>query len=252
MDDKNTLPADDGRKQVIKRRVISIVSLIVMAVIFVLIALFIGKPLIQMLQNPQEFRAWIDSKGPWSRLIFIGIMCLQVVIAVIPGEPIEIAAGYSFGAIQGMLICLVGAAVSSAIVFGFTKLWGIKMVEAFVSREKIQSLKFIKDSKRLDLLIFILFFIPGSPKDLLTYFIGLTPMKLRTFLLISTVARIPSVITSTIGGNALGLENYKFAIIVFIVTGVISLIGIVVYNRISAHHTKMDKQKEAEQAKIDN
>lgn len=81
--------------------------------------------------------------------------------------------------------------------------------------------------------------IPGTPKDILTYFIGLTPMKLSVWLLITATARIPSVITSTIGGDALGMENYKFAIIVFIITAVISIAGILIYRYIQK---RLDKK----------
>ena len=121
------------------------------------------------------------------------------------------------------------------------------MVDAFISREKINSLKFIKSSRRLNLLMFILFFIPGTPKDLFTYFAGLTPMKLHTFLMISTIARIPSVITSTIGGHALGTQQYVFAAVVFAITIIVSLIGILVYRRIS----KQEKEKEKEESQND-
>jgi uncharacterized membrane protein YdjX (TVP38/TMEM64 family) len=99
-------------------------------------------------------------------------------------------------------------ALGSVIIFMFTKRLGIKMAEAMVGKEKIHSLHFVKDSKNLNLLIFFLYFIPGTPKDIFTYFIGLTPMKLKTFLILSSIARIPSVITSTITGNALGVKDF--------------------------------------------
>ena len=83
------------------------------------------------------------------------------------------------------------------------------------------------------MLCFLIFFIPGTPKDALTYFIPLTDMKLSTFLFITTIARIPSIITSTIGGHAIGVENYIFSILVFVVTGIISLVGLYVYKKIS-------------------
>ncbi len=162
--------------------------------------------------------------------------CLQVVFAIIPGEPMEIGAGYAFGSIEGTLLCLAGAAVGSSIIYLFTKKFGIKLVEAFISKEKILSLSFIKNTKKLNLLIFILFFIPGTPKDIFTYFIGLTPMKLHIFLLISSIARIPSVITSTISGDALVSQNYGFAIAVFVITAVVSTAGIFIYHKISKRH----------------
>lgn len=232
------LQKDEDPKQIKRRKIVSGISLLSIAVLFVIIAIAVGKPLLEFVSDSERFRLWVSSQGFWGRLSLIGLMCLQVVIAIIPGEVIEIGAGYAFGAIEGMFLCLIGAAIGSSIIFLFTKHFGIRMVEAFVSREKINSLKFIKDSKRLDVLIFILFFIPGTPKDIITYFVGWTPMKLRTFLILSSIARIPSVISSTIGGNAIGMKDYTFAVLVFVITAVISIIGVIIYNKILKHNKK--------------
>ena len=219
-----------------RRRVVSILSLCVLLAFIAVVAIVVGKPLVEMLSRPEEFQKWVDSHHIWGRLAFVGMMCLQVVFAIIPGEPMEIGAGYAFGSIEGTLLCLAGAAVGSSIIYLFTKKFGIKLVEAFISKEKILSLSFIKNTKKLNLLIFILFFIPGTPKDIFTYFIGLTPMKLHIFLLISSIARIPSVITSTISGDALVSQNYGFAISVFVITAVVSTAGIFIYHKISKRH----------------
>ena len=82
-------------------------------------------------------------------------------------------------------------------------------------------------------LIFILFFIPGTPKDLLTYVAGLTQIKLFPYILITSIAKIPSVITSTIGGDAFGEKKYLYAFIVFVLTGLISIVGLIIYNKIT-------------------
>ena len=118
------------------------------------------------------------------------------------------------------------------IVFLEVRKFGVKLVEVFFDIEKIKNLKFLQDEKRLDFITAVVFFLPGTPKDLLTYAVGLTDIKFSRFLLIVSVARFPSVITSTIGGSALGMANYKFAIIVFALTAVISLAGIAIYNYI--------------------
>ena len=224
------------RASTLKRRIVSIISLVFLLALFIVVAIYYGKPLLAFVANPDQFRPWVESHGIWGRLSLIGIMCLQVVIAIIPGEAVEIGAGYAFGAVEGMVLCLIGSALGSMIIYPFTKLFGVKMVEAFISKDKMNSLSFIQNNKKRNMLVFFLFFIPGTPKDIVTYFIGLTPMKLSTFLLISTLARIPSVISSTIGGNALGMKSYIFAVLVFIITAVISLAGMFVYNRISKYH----------------
>ena len=112
-------------------------------------------------------------------------------------------------------------------------------MEAFVSRGKISELKFINNEKRLNLLIFILFFIPGTPKDVLTYLVGLTPMKLRTFLLITSIARIPPPWSpSTIGGQRAGFAELFDGDIVFAITAGVSAIGLVAYNLIMKHRRR--------------
>lgn len=117
-------------------------------------------------------------------------------------------------------------------------------MELFFRKEKIQSLKFLQKSAKRDFLVFFIYFIPGTPKDLLCYVVGLTDMKLSTMLLITTIARIPSVITSTIGGNALGVQDYLFAILAFAGTLIISGIGILIYKRICAVHQNKEMQEE--------
>ena len=193
---------------------------------------FVGKPLIRFLSEPEQFRLWVDDHGFIGQLAFVGMVVLQIFIAIIPGEPLEIGAGYAFGIWEGTLLCILGSVIGSALVFLFVRKCGIKAVEVFFSRERINSLRFLRDAKRLNLLVFIVFFIPGTPKDILSYCVGLTNMKLSTWLLISGFARIPSIITSTIGGDALGLGQHRFAILVFVITIVISLIGLLIYRRI--------------------
>ena len=224
-----------------QKKTLSVLAIVIFVLLSAALAWFVGRPMVRFARQPEQFRAWVDGHGAWGPLAYAAMVVLQVLVAIIPGEPLEIAGGYAFGAWEGLLLCLIGAAIGSAIIFFFVKLLGVKMVEAFISREKINSLKFIKSSRRLNLLMFILFFIPGTPKDLFTYFAGLTPMKLHTFLMISTIARIPSVITSTIGGHALGTQQYVFAAVVFAITIIISLIGILIYRRISK------QEKEASQ-----
>ncbi len=221
-------PAGDGRR--VRRAVLGIAAFLLLSV-----ALFclIGKPMLRFAGDAAHFRAWVDANGIWGRLAFVGMMMAQIVIAFIPGEPLEIAAGYAFGVVEGTLLCMLGAMLGGLAVFLFVRRFGTRLVEVFFPHEKINELRFLKNPKQRNLLVGILFFIPGTPKDVITYCVGLTDMPLFTWLLITTFARIPSIVTSTIGGNALGLKNYEFAVIVFAATLLISLIGILIYRKIS-------------------
>ena len=194
-----------------------------------LIFIFAGKPLIQFVQEPERFRAWVDEQGFTAPIAFVGMLILQIVVAVIPGEPLEIAAGYAFGAVEGTLLCLAGAFIGRAAVFLLVRRFGTRAVEVFFPLDKLQELSFLQNEKKLTWWVFFLFFLPGTPKDLLCYIVGLTNLPLRSWLVISAIAPLPSIITSTIGGNALGMEDYDFAILMFVITIVISGAGLLAY-----------------------
>ena len=162
-------------------------------------------------------------------MLFRSMVILQIVVAVIPGEPLEIAGGYAFGALEGTLLCVLGAFLGRLMVFLLVRRFGTMAVEVFFPQEKLQSLRFLQNEKRLSFWVFLLFFLPGTPKDVLTYFVGLTKLPLRIWVFISLVAPLPSIITSTIGGNALGMGNYAFAVAVFAATFGISALGIGAY-----------------------
>lgn len=232
-----------------RKRVIALAGLGLFVVFSIAVFWFVGKPMLQFVSQPDQFRDWVDTHGIWGRLAFLGMVMFQVFVAIIPGEPLEIGAGYAFGAVEGTLLCILGTTISSVVIFLVVKRFGMSFVTLFVSEEKIHSLKFLQNARRLHLIAFLLFFIPGTPKDVLTYIVGLTPMRLPTWIFITTVARIPSVLTSTVGGDALGTQNYLFAVIVFVVTGVISGLGVLVYRQITKHHQKKEREREAAREK---
>lgn len=197
-----------------------------------LICVFAGKPLIQFVQEPERFRTWVDQQGILAPISFLGMLILQIVVAVIPGEPLEIAAGYAFGALEGTLLCLFGAFLGRVAVFLLVRKLGAKAVDVFFPLDKLNELKFLQNKRRLTLWVFFLFFLPGTPKDVLCYIVGLTDLPLRSWLIISAAAPLPSIITSTIGGNALGMGDYDFALLVFAVTIIISGLGLLAYRLI--------------------
>ena len=167
----------------------SLFILICFALIMLAVTFLAGKPIVSAVSDPESFRIRIKEYGWAGRLIFLIMVFVQTVIAFIPGEPLEIAAGYAFGAIEGTLLCIAGQAAGSICVFLFVKRYGVKLVRVFVSEEKIASMRFLKNEKRLNAVVFFVFLLPGTPKDALCYFVGLTPMRLGVWMLISSVAR---------------------------------------------------------------
>ena len=199
---------------------------------------FVGRPMIRFARQPELFRAWVEQRGLWGQAVYVGMVFLQVLVAVIPGEPLEICGGYAFGALRGTALCLLGAMLGSVAVFAFVRRFGQPLAEVFFPREKLESLRFLRSSPRRNALFWLVFAVPGTPKDLLCYFAGLTDLPWGTWLLISSVGRIPSIVTSTVGGDALGVQNYQFAIIAFCVTLAVSGIGLLLYRAVCRRHEK--------------
>lgn len=188
--------------------------------------------------DTDAFKAFVDENYILSVFLLIIICAVQVIIALIPGELIEIAAGYAFGTLAGALICLAGITLGSIIVLLLTRKFGRRFVESIYPREKIDSLPILRDPKKRNVFTALLFLIPGTPKDLITYIIGITEMSIPLYLVIATAARLPSIIISTIGGDALGSDKFIRAITAFIISAVISLVGYLVYTKISKSHAK--------------
>lgn len=203
-----------------------------------LIIWYAGVPLVRFASRPEKFRQWVNGSGVLSRFAYIGMVILQIVIAVLPGEPFEIAAGYAFGAVEGTLLCLAASTLGSVMVFLLVRRFGPKLVEIFFTEDKLRRVRFLKTTPKRDFIFFVIFMIPGTPKDLLCYFAGLTDIKFSVWLLICSLGRLPAIVTSTVGGDALGTSNYWFAAIVFAVTLVISLAGLLLYKHICTKHEK--------------
>lgn len=199
---------------------------------------YIGVPMIHMAQEPEQFRLWVDSHGILGRLAFVAMVIIQVLVAFIPGEPVELLAGYAFGVVEGSLLTMAGFLVGSWLIFALVRRFGVRLVEVFFSESKIAELSFLKNPEKTRILAFILMSIPGTPKDFLSYFAGLTPLRLGQWLGIVAVARLPSLLTSTITGAAAGEENYLLSGLMLCLTLTMSLAGVIYYRRLTKAEQK--------------
>lgn len=212
-----------------RKKVLTLLALIV--VIAAAMWLYFAKlqPIYESMGGVDGLRDWL-TEHTWSgRIVFIAMTVAQILLAFIPGEPLELAAGYAFGAIEGTILCIVGIVLGSALVYLLVKTLGMKIINVFFSTDKLRELPFWKNRKRLELIAFILFLIPGTPKDLMTYAIGLTPMKLHRWLIITGTARLPSVLTSTLCADAVAAGEYTMAGIMLAVSLLMAAVGIIYY-----------------------
>ncbi len=215
-----------------QKKMLSAAAIIIFILLFAALAWFVGRPMIRFARQPEQFRSWVDGHGAWGWAAYAAMVFLQVVVAIIPGEPLEIAGGYAFGAWWGTALCLIGAVLGSAAVFALVRRWGRPLAEVVFPKEKLDKLQFLHSSPKRTALLWLIFTAPGTPKDLLCYFAGLTDMKWRTWLLIATVGRLPSIVTSTVGGGALGDRNYTAAAIAFGVALAAAGVGYLVYRAV--------------------
>ena len=229
MEEKKRLPKD-------KRN--AILLLIVLIALAALLTVTLGGRIVQYAREPSKLRGFVAEHPVSGRLVYLAIVLVQVVVAVIPGEPVEILGGYAFGTWEGTGLFLLASAAGSMLVFWLVRRFGLRLVRVFFKEEQLDKLHFLHTKKGREFLFFLIFALPGTPKDLLSYFAGLTDLPVGLWLLICSVGRIPSVVTSMLGGDALGDGSYGKAAIVFGATLAVSAVGVLLYQGILKRHEK--------------
>ena len=243
---KKEIRAVSSPKPPMKKSKASIILSIISAVFLVLTALGIWF-MRHYLQDPAYVRDKIGEHYLLGALAMVLISAVQVIVALIPGELVEIAAGYCFGSWIGSLLCLIGIVLGSCTTILLVRYFGSRFVYAFYPKEKIDALPIINDPPKRNILTFILFVIPGTPTALFTYAIGLTDMSVPLYIALTTAARFPSVILSTLSGDAVGTKNYTMAINFVIVTAAVSGVGVLIYRWIlKRRKAKADEAEENE------
>ncbi len=208
-----------------------IVFIVIVIGIMAVMMAAVGKPLLAASQDPEALEAYLESQGVWGVWIYMGMVILQIFAAVVPGGPFEIAGGYLYGAFRGALICDAAMTIGSVLVFLISRKAGRKFVHLFFSEEQIRSVRFLHASEKKEFFLFLFFLIPGTPKDLMSYVVGLTDVPLGTWIFITAVGRFPAIYLSTLSGTALENRNYGIFILILVLIGLLSLAGIWTYQR---------------------
>ena len=208
-------------------------------------------PYVRRLSDPETQRFiqnWIGERGLWGILILLGLQVLQVIIAFIPGEPMELLAGALCGALGGTVLCLTGTVLASACIFALSRRYGRRLLALLGFGEKqVAQWKWLQrdeQSEKADLVIFLVFLIPGTPKDMLTYVVGMTRVSLKRFLWLSTLARVPSVLSSTLIGSSVIQGEGETALILMLVTGLLGILGIEAREKILAFCRRVREKRE--------
>ena len=187
----------------------------------------------------------VRNAGPLGFLILLAMQFMQIVVAFIPGEVVQMAAGMMYGPWLGAAVILLGCIISSAFVFAVVHRLGAPFVQDMVPTKYLDKFRAFEESGKLSIVVFILFLIPAMPKDTFTYLVPLTNMRMRDFLILSNVGRIPGIVISTYAANGLVDGNITQSIIIFAVVAVIAIVAIVFRDKIMNlfHHDKGENDR---------
>ncbi|MEI3394787.1 MAG: VTT domain-containing protein [Clostridia bacterium] len=233
-------------KQEKKLKIFKIILMILVLAICIgmIIYLFPVMKNLSTTEGQIAFKEKVTNSGIIGLLSLFGLQVAQIFLVVVPGEPIEILAGMCYGGLWGTVFILGSVLIISTAIYFMVRKLGRKFVCDFCDEkkiEKIENSKLFQNPKKIELIMLILFLIPGTPKDLLTYIGGLLPIKPIHFILISTLARIPSVISSTLAGESLAVGDWKMGVILY--GAVLAIVAVIIF---IIH--KFDKDKTTEEA----
>lgn len=198
--------------------------------------------LYDLFHHRQQLKGFIRSFGVYSPLAYVILQIIQVVIAPIPGGAIEFLGGYLFGAKIGFIYSMVGLTLGSLLAFSLARIFEKIVVEKFVSEETRKKFDYLVEHQGA-ILSFILFLIPGFPKDALCYILGLTPMHFGIFLIISTIGRIPGTLMACLQGGKAFEHQYKTFLILLGISGLVILVFYIYHEEI---HNFLKKLKPGE------
>ena len=231
-------------KQKVKVFKLTITILAIAIIVGIIIYMFPVMRELSTKEGQLAFKEKVSSSGILGLLMLFALQVAQIFLIIIPGEPIEILAGMCYGPIWGTVFIMVSAGIISTIIFFLVRKYGKRFVYNFCDKEKvakIENSKLFKNPNKIEMIMFILFLLPGTPKDLLVYIAGLLPINPVKFVLISVFARFPSVISSTLAGANLAVGEWKKSIVMYLAIVLVAIIVILIAN-------KFDKDKLAEKA----
>lgn len=163
---------------------------------------------VRFFSNREQLSAFVASFGYFAPLTFIGLQFFQVLFAPVPGELTGFIGGYLFGIGPGLVYSTIGLTIGSLSAFLISRRLGLPFVRRFVGQELMAKFDYLMEHQGA-FFAFIFFLIPGMPKDYFCYLLGLSPMHIITFFVVSFVGRIPGTLLLNLQGQAVRSEDYR-------------------------------------------
>ncbi|MEA4926101.1 MAG: VTT domain-containing protein [Syntrophomonadaceae bacterium] len=212
-----------------------IINLVLLGIFIIILAyasIRYGPFFTRLTSQPEMFRQYILAYGSDGVLTFLLVQMMQVIIAVIPGELVQVAGGYIYGVWLGSLYSLAGITLGSVIVLYIGRFLGYPLLKNFISPSRFERFSFFINSPRAELIACVLFLIPGMPKDILTYLAGITPMQPLRFIVIIAAARFPGILISSFIGASIDAGQYFEVAVATGVAVALFLLGFLYKDRI--------------------
>ncbi|MCQ2547865.1 MAG: VTT domain-containing protein [Clostridia bacterium] len=231
------------------KKIFSIIELLVLFVIVVGIPVYIyfgQHELLEKFTSVDDVVKYLNGNIFVSSMVFIGFSIVQIVISVIPGEVFQLAAGFFFGIPYGIFLTVLGAVLGTGITFGIARLLGKNSVENIFGKKKLSALTEFSNSKKAYVIIFLIYLIPGIPKDIVSYAAGISSINFKPFILLSSLGRVPGLIGSVIIGSMMYNSNYTGAIIIGVIAAVLFILGLIFHKKLLAwvdeYYEKLSKR----------
>lgn len=223
------------------KRIVMKVLLGLIAVVSTALLIYYAPAIIKIMSSMDNFRAYIHSTGHWGPIMFILFQILQIVVAPIPGEVVQIAGGYIYGTALGSFYTTVGLIIGSAIAFYFTRFIGRDFVSRLLRKQNMKWMSFMHDERKFAAFLFIFFLVPGLPKDMLVFVAALTSISSLRFFTILLIGRLPWIIASAVVGSNLHMQQYTIAIIISVIAVVGFIFGYIYKDKLMNLFSKADK-----------
>lgn len=214
--------------------VVKLVALVAFIVMLGVIAVLIW-PYLSFLGQKDGINLFVEKiqqAGAAGVGILLVVQLIQVIIALIPGEVVQMAAGIMYGPVFGALIIFVGCVISSAFIYLLVNRLGAPFVRDMIPQAWAEKMDVFEKSEKMDVTVFVLFLIPGLPKDLFTYIVPLTDMSPLRYLAISNIARIPGIVMSTTAASGLATGNLVTSIVMFAILALLAVLALVFNEKI--------------------
>ncbi|RDB66848.1 TVP38/TMEM64 family protein [Eggerthella sinensis] len=220
------------------RRVAVLVALLVFVGIVGVLALLFGRDVLAFLTDGRRVQEQVDRMGPLAPVVFGALVVIQEVTVLVPSEPLELAAGYAFGFWKGSLIYLAASVVGCIAIIAVVRFGGDRVLELILTSKRRAQLARLREAQKFDLAILVCFFIPGVPKDLMAYLAAFAGMRPVHLVAITTAGRLPSVLAVTLASSFAAAGDWRATALVFGVTAVAVVVGVLLYHRFKRHHAK--------------